>query len=92
MAIIDLGNGNVIKNGVFFENAPTYKTKDLYDKETGKKIGSEMKHCEKPYYPAMTEADHELEEQMELCSEQEAFELGMQYAEDVIEAEEMDEQ
>jgi hypothetical protein len=29
---------------------------------------------------------------MELCSEQEAFELGMQYAEDVIEAEEMDEQ
>ncbi len=92
MAIIDLGNGNVLKDGVFFENAPTYKTKDLYDKETGKKIGSEMKHCEKPYYPAMTEADHEFEEQMELCSEQEAFELGMQYAEDVIEAEEMDEQ
>lgn len=89
MAVIDLGNGNVLKNGVFFGNEMTYKTKDLYDKETGKKIGSEMKHCEKPWYPEMTEADHELEEQMELCSEQEAFERGMQYAEDVMATEDL---
>ena len=58
MAVIDLGNGNVLKNGVFFEDAPTYRTRYLYDKETGKKIGSEMKHCEKPYYPEMTEEDY----------------------------------
>ena len=87
MAVIDLGNGNVLKDGVFFGDVPTYRTRYIYDKETGKQIGSEMKHCEKPYYPQKTEADHEVEEQMELCSEQEAFELGMQYAEDVIETE-----
>ena len=69
MAVIDLGNGNVLKNGVFFGNEMTYKTKDLYDKETGKKIGSEMKHCEKPWYPEMTEADHVEEEQLELAQE-----------------------
>ena len=69
MAIIDLGKGDVLKDGVFFENAPTYRTRYLYDKETGKQIGSEMKHCEKPYYPAMTEQDHIDEEQLELSQE-----------------------
>ena len=69
MAVIDLGNGNVLKDGVFFGDVPTYRTKYLYDKETGKQIGSEMKHCEKPYYPAMTEADHVEDKQLELAQE-----------------------
>tara|TARA_B100001245_G_C22606074_1_gene299850 strand:+ start:186 stop:482 length:297 start_codon:yes stop_codon:yes gene_type:complete len=69
MAVIDLGNGNVLKDGVFFGNTPTYRTRYIYDKETGKQIGSEMKHCEKPYYPQMTEADHVEEEQLELAQE-----------------------
>ena len=69
MAVIDLGNGNFLKDGVFFGDVPTYRTKYLYDKETGKKIGSEMKHCEKPYYPAMTEADYVEDKQLELAQE-----------------------
>ena len=69
MAVIDLGNGNFLKDGVFFGDVPTYRTKYLYDKETGKQIGSEMKHCEKPYYPAMTEADHVEDKQLELAQE-----------------------
>ena len=36
MAVIDLGNGNVLKDGVFFGDVPTFKTKYLYDKETGR--------------------------------------------------------
>ena len=69
MAVIDLGNGNFLKDGVFFGDVPTFKTKYLYDKETGKKIGSEMKHCEKPYYPQMTEQDHVEDKQLELAQE-----------------------
>ena len=69
MAVIDLGNGNFLKDGVFFGDVPTYRTKYLYDKETGKQIGSEMKHCEKPYYPAMTEADYVEDKQLELAQE-----------------------
>ena len=76
MAVIDLGNGNVLKDGIFFGDVPTYRTRYIYDKETGKQIGSEMKHCEKPYYPQMTEQDHVEDKQLELAGEETAREIN----------------
>ena len=65
MAIIDLGNGKIMKNGVVFdEDARKYCT-EINRNADGKIISKTFKHCEGPLYPEMDEKDHAEEENMQ---------------------------